>query len=69
MNQKAYLLIVMLVVLVQAGCSIGGASRPSEFYVLNTEPGTPVSGRTAPAGPLTLGLGQSPCLTFLIARR
>ena len=56
MNQKGILLIVMLA-LVQAGCSIGGASRPSEFYVLNTEPGTPVSGRAAPAGPLTVGLG------------
>jgi hypothetical protein len=56
MNQKGILLIVMLA-LVQAGCSIGGASRPSEFYVLNIEPGTPVSGRTAPAGPLTVGLG------------
>jgi uncharacterized lipoprotein YmbA len=56
MMHKSYLLIVMLV-LVQAGCSIGGASRPAEFYVLNVEPGTPVSGRTAPAGPLTVGLG------------
>lgn len=56
MMYKSYLLIVMLV-LVQAGCSIGGASRPAEFYVLNVEPGTPVSGRTAAAGPLTVGLG------------
>ena len=56
MIQKGYLLIAMLVLL-QTGCSVGGASRPSEFYVLNTEPGTPVSGRTAPADPLTVGLG------------
>ena len=56
MIQKAYLLIAMLV-LFQTGCSIGGASRPSEFYVLNTEPGTPVSGRTTPDDQLTVGLG------------
>ena len=56
MIQKGYLLIIMLALL-QTGCSIGGASRPSEFYVLSTEPGTPVSGRAAPAGPLTVGLG------------
>jgi len=56
MMQRNYLLIVMLV-LAQAGCSIGGASRPAEFYVLNVEPGTPVSGRTAAAGPLSVGLG------------
>jgi len=56
MMQNNYLLILMLV-LVQTGCSIGGASRPAEFYVLNTEPGTPVSGRTAPADPLSVGLG------------
>ncbi|HHJ18004.1 MAG TPA: membrane integrity-associated transporter subunit PqiC [Gammaproteobacteria bacterium] len=56
MMRKNYLLIVMLVLL-QAGCSIGGASRPAEFYVLNAEPGTPVSGRTPSAGPLSVGLG------------
>jgi len=56
MMQKNYLLMVILV-LAQAGCSIGGVSRPAEFYVLNVEPGTPVSGRTAAAGPLTVGLG------------
>jgi uncharacterized protein len=56
MNLKVYLLIVMLVLL-QAGCSIGGPSRPSEFYVLSAEPGTPVSGRAAPAAAMTVGLG------------
>ncbi len=56
MIQKNYLLIVVLV-LVQTGCSIGGVSRPAEFYVLNTEPGTPVSSRMAPVGPLSVGLG------------
>jgi len=56
MMQKNYLLLVLLV-LVQTGCSIGGASRPAEFYVLNTEPGTAVSGRTTPADPLSVGLG------------
>lgn len=56
MIQKGYLLIAMLVLL-QTGCSIGGDSRPAEFYVLNIEPATPVSGRTAPAAPLSVGLG------------
>jgi len=54
--QKKYLLMLVLV-LVQVGCSIGGTSRPAEFYVLNAEPGTPVSSRTAPARPLSVGLG------------
>lgn len=56
MMQRNFLLIVMLVLL-QAGCSVGGASRPAEFYVLNAEPGTPVSGRTSATEPLSVGLG------------
>ncbi len=56
MIQKSYLLVTVLLVLL-TGCSIGGSSRPSEFYVLNTEPAPPVSGREGAAAPLSVGLG------------
>ncbi len=56
MMQKSYLLTAVLVLLV-TGCSIGGSSRPSEFYVLNAEPATPVSGRAGAVAPLSVGLG------------
>jgi len=56
MMQKNYLLILLLT-LVQAGCSIGGASRPAEFYVLAAEPGTPVSGAGTANGPVSVALG------------
>ncbi len=54
MNIQRYWLLLVLV-LVQAGCSIGGPSRPSEFYVLNAEPGTPIAG--AANRQLVIGLG------------
>jgi uncharacterized lipoprotein YmbA len=56
MNKQGLWFVVVLVVL-QSGCSIGQASRPSEFYVLSSEPAPPVSGRSDPAAPLLLGLG------------
>jgi len=56
MSKHSLWFVVALVVL-QAGCSIGKPSRPSDFYVLNTEPAPPVSGRSDPAEPLLLGLG------------
>lgn len=56
MSKHGLWFIVALVVL-QAGCSIGKPSHPSEFYVLSTEPASPVSGRADPAVPLLLGLG------------
>ena len=56
MNKNSYLLVLMLVV-IQAGCSLGQPTRPSEFYVLNAEAGVPVSGRQASPSPLSLGLG------------
>ena len=55
MTQRFWL--VFLLVLIQAGCSLGGPSRPSEFYVLSAEPGTPVAGRNAAEGALSVGLG------------
>jgi len=56
MSKHSVWFVVVLVVL-QVGCSIGKPSRPSEFYVLSAEPAAPVSGRSDPAAPLLLGLG------------
>jgi len=56
MMKTNHLLMVMLVWL-QAGCSIGGASRPADFYVLSAEPGTPVAGRSTASESLSVGLG------------
>ncbi|VAW82699.1 hypothetical protein MNBD_GAMMA13-1481 [hydrothermal vent metagenome] len=56
MMQKNYLLVFALI-LIQTGCSIGGTSQPAEFYVLNAEPGTPVSSRVSATTPLSVGLG------------
>jgi uncharacterized lipoprotein YmbA len=56
MIQKSFLLVTVMLLLL-TGCSIGGSSRPSEFYVLNAEPATPVSGREGMAAPLSVGLG------------
>jgi hypothetical protein len=57
MMSKHSLWFVVVVVVLQAGCSIGKPSRPSDFYVLSSEPAPPVSGRSDPAAPLLLGLG------------
>ena len=54
---KHNLWFVVTLVVLQAGCSIGQPSRPSEFYVLSPEPAPAVRGRADPAGPLLLGLG------------
>jgi len=48
---------VLVLVVLQVGCSIGQPSRPSEFYVLSAQPASPVAGRSDPAAPLLLGLG------------
>jgi len=56
MSKYSVWFVVVLVVL-QVGCSIGKPSRPSEFYVLSAEPASPVGGRSDPAAPLLLGLG------------
>ena len=56
MSKYGLWFVVVLVVL-QTGCTIGQPSKPSEFYVLNAEPASPVSGRSDPATPLMLGLG------------
>lgn len=51
-NSYALLLVPLLLL---AGC-MGKPTRPAEFYVLSSYPGTPVSGTSAEA-PLSLGLG------------
>lgn len=56
MNKTSHLFVLALV-LIQAGCSIGKPTPPSEFYVLSPEPATTVSGRTAPTRALSLALG------------
>jgi len=53
--KNRYTLLLLAMVLLLAGC-MGKPTRPAEFYVLSTTPGTPVSGTSAEA-PLSLGLG------------
>lgn len=48
-------LLLLVPVLLLAGC-VGKPTKPAEFYVLSTTPGTPVSG-TSTETPLALGLG------------
>lgn len=53
--KNRYTLLLLAPVLLLAGC-VGKPTKPAEFYVLSTYPGTPVSGTSAEA-PLALGLG------------
>lgn len=55
MTLRNLLLIGLLVM--QTACSLGGPSRPSEFYVLSTAKGTPVAGRQAATMPLSVAVG------------
>lgn len=48
---------MVALLLLTGGCSLGKPTRPSEFYVLSAEAGTPVAGRAHAAKPLALGLG------------
>jgi uncharacterized lipoprotein YmbA len=48
-------LLLLVPVLLLASC-MGKPTRPAEFYVLSSHPGTPVSG-TSTERPLSLGLG------------
>jgi len=45
----------LLILLVLESCSLAGASRPSRFYVLSTEPGTATAGGVQ--HPLSIGIG------------
>jgi uncharacterized lipoprotein YmbA len=49
-------LLVVVLSLLLAGC-LGSPTRPSNFYVLNTDLAEPLPGRAAPAPPLSVGLG------------
>ncbi len=57
MSKIYSLSVILLLALVQAACSLGTPTRPSDFYVLSSERGEPVSGRSDPAEPLIIGLG------------
>ena len=51
-------LLIATLVLLQGACTLGGApTRPSQFYVLSVDPGTPVAQRAASAAPVSLGIG------------
>ena len=50
-----YALLLLTPVLLLTGC-IGGPTKPAEFYVLNTYPGSPVAGTSA-ENPVSIGLG------------
>lgn len=53
MKHYTYLLVCALALL-QLGCSVGKATKPSDFYVLSAEPDS--SGKTLPAS-MSLGVG------------
>jgi uncharacterized lipoprotein YmbA len=49
--------LILTLILFQAACSLGGPSRPSEFYVLSAEPGTAVAAVGVPDRGFSVGLG------------
>jgi uncharacterized lipoprotein YmbA len=51
-----YALPLLALSVIQMGCSLGGPSRPSQFYTLSVSEGAPVAGR-AVATPLSVALG------------
>jgi uncharacterized lipoprotein YmbA len=53
--KNSYSLLLLVPVVLLAGC-IGSPSKPSEFYVLSTHPGTPVNNMLA-KDVVSLGLG------------
>ncbi|MEN8129898.1 MAG: PqiC family protein [Pseudomonadota bacterium] len=55
--KKQRLWFVIALLILQAGCSLGTPTRPSEFYVLSVDPGQPVSARGDSTKSLSLGLG------------
>jgi uncharacterized lipoprotein YmbA len=50
-------LLVLVVVILQTACSIGGPSKPSDFYVLTPVPADPVPGAGLTEAPLTVAVG------------
>jgi uncharacterized lipoprotein YmbA len=55
MNMRNPLLLML--VITQAACSIGGPSKPSTFYVLSSATGTPVAEQASTNGPLSVAVG------------
>jgi uncharacterized lipoprotein YmbA len=55
MNSR-YALPLLVLSAIQMGCSLGGPSRPSQFYTLGVSEGAPVAGREV-ATPLSVALG------------
>lgn len=53
---SSYLLPVFALTLTLAAC-MTTPSQPAQFYLLSPDPGEPVSGRSAAASPLSIGLG------------
>lgn len=49
-------LLLLVLVITQAACSIGGPSKPSNFYVLSPVPGAPMA-RTGTSPPLSVAVG------------
>jgi len=53
---SSYLLPVIALTLTLAAC-MTAPSQPAQFYLLSPDPGEPVTGRSAAAPPLSIGLG------------
>ena len=50
-------LLLLVLVIMQTACSIGGPSKPSSFYVLSPVPGTPVARTGTTSPPLSVAVG------------
>jgi hypothetical protein len=57
MIQRCFLLPLVVLAALQTACSLGGPSRPAQFYVLSASPATPVAGRESADVPLSVAVG------------
>jgi uncharacterized lipoprotein YmbA len=57
MIQRCFYLPLVVLAALQTACSLGGPSRPAEFYVLSASPATPVAGRESSDVPLSVAVG------------
>lgn len=57
MIQRCFLLPLLVLAALQTACSLGGPSRPAEFYALSASPATPVAGRESADVPLSVAVG------------
>jgi len=57
MIQRRFFLPLVVLAALQTACSLGGPSRPAQFYVLSVSPAPPVAGRESAEVPLSVAVG------------